>query len=490
MRYTPNPDSTVKEMLHTLGLSSLDDLFVDIPETIRIKCKLPQASGQSEMSVTQQLKQLAQDNISTEDCPIFLGAGCYDHYIPAAVKHLLQRSEFYSAYTPYQPEISQGILQAIFEYQSLVCRLLDMDIANASLYCGGSALAQACQIAADTAKKRRILIPETLHPDYKKIIRTYNISDKLILDYIPSKNGQIDLEVLDNMLDGNDDIAAVIIQYPNFYGIMEEVGKISKMVHDAQALLIMSVDPIPQAMLRSPGSWGADIAVGDGQTLGNPMSFGGPHLGFMAVRQDLLRKIPGRLVGETVDSHGLRSYVLTLQAREQHIRREKANSNICSNEALNALAAAMYLVFTGPLGLKQAAYCSHHMAQYAHTELERLGFSFPYSAPFFREFAVSVDDPAGLNDYLLSNGIIGGYELPGALLLAFTEKRRREEVDELVLHMREFCFGSDNFSSESNQNESEDRQDKPENCGSVNENLKNDEKQPEAVRKNKGGLEQ
>ena len=330
MRYTPNPDSAVKEMLQSMGLSSMEDLFIDIPEEIRARCVLPEIGGLSEMSVAQQMEQLAQDNISTEDCPIFLGAGCYDHYIPAAVKHLLQRSEFYSSYTPYQPEISQGILQAIFEYQSLICRLLNMDFANASLYCGGSALAQACQIAVETTKKTRVLLPATLNPDYIRIIRTYNISGKMALDYIPEKNGRFDLEVFDSMMD--DDVAATVIQYPNFYGILEDVRRIIEITRRTKALVIMSVDPIPQAMLRSPGSWGVDIAVGEGQTLGNPMNFGGPHLGFMAVRKELLRKIPGRLVGETVDSQGLRSYVLTLQAREQHIRREKANSNICSNE--------------------------------------------------------------------------------------------------------------------------------------------------------------
>lgn len=444
MRYTPNPDSVVKKMLSSMGLSSLDDLFVDIPSEIREKCRIPENSGMSEMSVRQQIEQLAQDNLCSEDGPIFLGAGCYDHYIPAAISHLLSRSEFYSSYTPYQPEISQGILQAIFEYQTLICRLTGMDVANASLYCGGSALAQACQIATETTKNRKVLLPATLHPDYAQIVRTYGISGSMQIETIPESNGMIDLEKLTDLLD--DTVGAVVIQYPNFYGIMENVGSIIDAVRKTKALVIMSVDPIPLAMLKSPGEWGADIAVGDGQTLGNPMSFGGPHLGFMAVNSKLLRKIPGRLVGETVDSRGQRAFVLTLQAREQHIRREKANSNICSNQALNALAAAMYLIFVGPLGLKQAANCSHHLAQYAHSELQKAGFTFPFSAPFFREFAVNVPNPSALNDFLISGGIIGGYELKDALLLAFTEKRRREEIDELVAMMKEFCFdnGSEN----------------------------------------------
>ncbi|MDO5552977.1 MAG: aminomethyl-transferring glycine dehydrogenase subunit GcvPA [Planctomycetia bacterium] len=436
MRYTPNPDPVVKEMLQTLGLSSLDDLFADIPENIRKKCTLPEGAGLSEMSLRRQLEQLALDNVCTEDCPIFLGAGCYDHYIPAAVSHLLARSEFYTAYTPYQPEISQGILQSIFEYQTLMCRLTGMAVANASLYCGGSALAQACQIAAEVTGKKRVLLPTSLHPDYARIVETYAISGKMAVEYIPCPGGVVDPVALDSLL--NDQTAAVVIQYPNFYGNLEEVDRLVALARSVNAMVIMSVDPIALALLKSPGEWGADIAVGDGQPLGNPMNFGGPHLGFMAVTEKLMRKIPGRLVGETVDSRGQRSFVLTLQAREQHIRREKANSNICSNEALCALAACMYLAFVGPLGLKQAALNSHRLAWYAREEFTKAGFHFPYHAPFFREFVVSIRDPHAMNEYLLENGIIGGYELDGGLLLAFTERRTREEVDELVLRMKEF----------------------------------------------------
>lgn len=436
MRHIPNPDPVVKEMLQTMGLSSLDDLFVDIPEDIRKRCALADGAGLSEMSLRRQLEQLALDNVCTEDCPIFLGAGCYDHYIPAAVSHLLARSEFYTAYTPYQPEISQGILQSIFEYQTLICRLTGMAVANASLYCGGSALAQACQIAADLSGKRRVLLPTTLHPDYARIVETYAISGKMSVEYIPCPAGVVDPVALESLLD--DQVAAVVIQYPNFYGNLEEVDRLIALARSVKAIVIMSVDPISLALLKSPGEWGADIAVGEGQSLGNPMNFGGPHLGFMAVTEKLMRKIPGRLVGETIDTRGQRSFVLTLQAREQHIRREKANSNICSNEALCALAACMYLAFVGPLGLKQAALNSHRLAWYAREEFGKAGFRFPYHASFFREFAVAVTNPRAMNEYLLENGIIGGYELDGAVLLAFTERRTREEVDELVLRMKEF----------------------------------------------------
>ncbi len=438
MRYTPNSDVDVKEMLKATGLASLDDLFSDIPEEIKSICLLPESPGMSEMALRQDMESLALENLSAEDCPIFLGAGCYDHYIPAAVTHLLQRSEFYTTYTPYQPEISQGILQSIFEYQSLICNLTGMDVANASLYCGGSAMAQACQVAAETTKRKRILIPATVNPDYMQIARTYSISGAMEIEIVPEKNGLIDQQMFQQMLD--DTVAAVVIPYPNFYGNLEDVSRFVQGAHETKALVIMVVDPFALALLKSPGEWGADIAVGDAQVLGNPMSFGGPHLGFMAVTNKLLRKIPGRLVGQTNDANGNRMFVLTLQAREQHIRREKANSNICSNEALNALAASMYLAFVGPQGFKQAAMCSHHLAQYARDQLKRAGFRMLHDAPVFREFAVAVDDPAGLNRWLLDNGIIGGYEIEGGMILAFTEKRQRDEIDELVRLMREYCF--------------------------------------------------
>ena len=438
MRYTPNSDADVKDMLKATGLASLDDLFSDIPEEIKSICLLPESPGMSEMALRQDMESLALENLSAEDCPIFLGVGCYDHYIPAAVTHLLQRSDFYTTYTPYLPEISQGILQSIFEYQSLICNLTGMDVANASLYCGGSALAQACQVAAETTKRKRILIPATVNPDYTRIAQTYSISGSMEVEIVPEKNGLVDCDAMKQTLD--DTVAAVVIPYPNFYGNLEDIGRLVQLAHDAKALAIMAVDPFVLALLKSPSEWGADIAVGDAQVLGNPMSFGGPHLGFMAVTNKLLRKIPGRLVGQTNDANGNRMFVLTLQAREQHIRREKANSNICSNEALNALAASMYLAFVGPQGFKQAAMCSHHSAQYARNQLKEAGFKMLHDAPVFREFAVAVADPAGLNRWLLDHGIIGGYEIEGGMILAFTEKRQREEIDELVRLMREYCF--------------------------------------------------
>ena len=448
MRYIPNPENEINEMLSFLGLSSLDDLFSDIPAEIRQKCALASnVHGESELSVLRRLEQLARENWSADDTPIFLGAGCYDHYIPAAVDYLLERSEFSTSYTPYQPEISQGILQGIFEYQTLICRLTGMAVANASLYCGGSALAAGCRIAAEATRKHKVLLPASLHPEYAQIVKSaaiahfYETVDVPIIDTdsVGSPSGVIDLNALDSLLD--DDVAAVVIPYPNFFGCLEPVGTIVKMVHaKTKALVIMSVDPFTLALLKPPGEWDADIAVGDAQVLGNRMSFGGPHLGFMAVTEKLLRKIPGRLVGQTVDDRGNRSFVLTLQAREQHIRREKANSNICSNQALCALATSMYLTFVGPDALKQAAEIAYRLTCYAKDRFGRAGFKLRYSAPCFQEFAVLVDRPTEANEFLLENGIIGGYELKDALLFAFTEKRTREEIDQLVETMAEFAF--------------------------------------------------
>lgn len=460
MRYTPNPEYKIAEMLSVLGLSSLDDLFNDIPDEIRQRCiftdNLP---GESELAVRRRLEQLARDNWSADDAPIFLGAGCYDHYIPSAVDYLLERSEFSTSYTPYQPEISQGILQGIFEYQTLICRLTGMAVANASLYCGGSALAAACRVAAEATKKHKILLPVSLHPEYAQIVKSaaiagfYDTVDIPIVasDTDETPSGIIDLDAFARLLD--DDTAAVVIPYPNFYGCLEQVDKIIEKVRSkTKALVIMSVDPFSLALLKSPGEWGADIAVGDAQVLGNHMSFGGPHLGFMAVTDKLFRKIPGRLVGQSVDDRGNRSFVLTLQAREQHIRREKANSNICSNQALCALATLMYLTFVGPEALKQAAEFSHRLTYYAKSRFEHAGFQLRYSAPVFQEFAVCVDYPAEANDFLLENGIIGGYELEDALLFAFTEKRTCEEIDELVDTMSEYMFPEKKSDTEAGEN--------------------------------------
>lgn len=430
MKYTPNPQAVVNDMLQSIGMNSIDELFTDIPDDLKLDRNLNLGDGLCEMEIKKELQSLAQKNINLDQYPCFLGAGAYDHYIPAALDQLLLRSEFYTTYTPYQPEISQGILQSIFEYQTLICKLTGMEVSNASMYDGGSALAEACNLACESGRKKKVLVPSTIHPEYIEILKTYAISDRMEILVVPEKDGTVDVEQMIAMI--AKDTACVVIQQPNFYGNIEEVEEIEKAIHQNKGAFIMAVDPISLAVLKSPAEWSADIVVGEGQSLGNSLSFGGPYLGFMASSKKFMRKIPGRIVGQTVDTEGKRSFVLTLQAREQHIRREKASSNICSNQALNALTATIYLSLIGEKGLKDIALRSYQLAVYAHDELKKKGLEFKCQKPFFREFAVKVKDPAAVNKRLLDNGIIGGYELEDALLLAFTEKRNKEEIDKLV----------------------------------------------------------
>ncbi|HRY12708.1 MAG TPA: aminomethyl-transferring glycine dehydrogenase subunit GcvPA [Syntrophomonadaceae bacterium] len=431
MKYTPNPNPVVDEMLQTMGLSSLSQLFSDIKPELQLDRELNIPGGCGEMELRSHLKELAARNRNTEDFPCFLGAGAYDHYIPAALEQLLLRSEFYTAYTPYQPEISQGILQSIFEYQTMICSLTGLDVSNASLYDGGSALAEACSLACVNSKgRRKVVIPDTVHPEYLQILKAYSLSGHMDIVVVPGRGGAADIEAMLAAID--DQTAGVVIQQPNFFGIIEDAASIEQAVHAHKGLLIMAVEPISLAVLKSPGEWGADIAVGEGQPLGLSLSMGGPYLGFMAARKALMRKIPGRIVGQTTDLDGKTAYVLTLQAREQHIRRELAASNICSNQALCALAASMYLTFVGPRGLKDIAVRCHQLALYARQALEKVGLHLKFEQPFFNEFAVSISNPSAANRRLLENGIIGGYELEDALLLAFTEKRTTAEIDRLA----------------------------------------------------------
>jgi len=430
MAYTPNPKKVTDEMLHSIGLNSMQELFGDIPDDIKLNRPLNLEPGCSEIELRRYMLELAGKNINVEQYPCFLGAGAYDHYVPAVVDQILQRSEFYTAYTPYQPEISQGILQAIFEYQTLICQLTGMEVSNASMYDAGTALAEACQMACEASKRMRILIPDTVHPEYAKILNTYCISGKMQVTMVESHTGTADVDRMVEMIDK--ETAAVVIQHPNFYGNLEDINRIEQAVHQQKGLLIMIVDPISLGVLKSPGAYGADIVVGEGQSLGNGLNFGGPYLGFMASSKKFMRKLPGRIVGQTLDFNGQRAFVLTLQAREQHIRREQASSNICSNQALNALAASIYLSMIGAQGLKEIAVRCHQLAVYARDEFKKSGLQLKYEQPFFKEFALRVKDPGGLNRMLLDNDIIGGYELDDALLLAFTEKRSRMEIDKLV----------------------------------------------------------
>ncbi len=437
--YIPVTDEDEKEMLNSIGLNSLDELFSDIPESIKLKKSLSLPEGLSELELSRYLDSLANKNLSTSELTCFLGAGAYDHYIPALIKHIVSKSEFYTAYTPYQAEISQGTLQCIFEYQSMICELTGLDAANASMYDGATACTEAALMAVDSTRKKKILVSKTVHPETRKVVETYTKFKDIELIEIDMEDGVTDLEKLKSAIDNK--TAGVILQNPNFFGIIEDVKEVEKITHDNKALLIMSVDPISLGILKSPGELGADIAVGEGQSLGNNMSFGGPYVGFMATKAKLMRKMPGRIVGQTQDLDGKRGFVLTLQAREQHIRREKATSNICSNEALNALAAAIYLTTIGKKGIKEVAYQSTQKAHYAFNKVTNSGKFKPlFNKPFFKEFAVvSEKEPAIINDELLKNKILGGYSLgknyasyKNALLFCVTEKRTAQEIDKLV----------------------------------------------------------
>ncbi len=437
--YIPNTVSQQNEMLSEIGMTSIDELFADIPDNVRLKQGLDLPKAKSEMELVHHMRQLSAKSCNIDEYTCFLGAGAYDHYIPSIVSHMISRQEFYTAYTPYQPEISQGTLQAIFEYQTMICRLTGMDVANASMYDGASALAEAAAMACSAKKRKEILIPECVHPESREVLCTYAKFGGYDVIQTGIRDGRTDISDIESKISGN--TAAVIIQNPNFFGSIEDIEEIVKLAHENKSLVIVSCDPISLAILKSPGEAGADIAVGEGQSLGNTLSFGGPYLGFFAVKKELMRKMPGRIVGETVDKNGKRGFVLTLQTREQHIRREKATSNICSNQSLNALSAAIYLTTMGKQGLKEAALLSTQKAHYACEQLIKTGLFVPaFNSPFFKEFAVKYKgDVEKLNKKLLKKKIIGGYELgkdypefKDCWLLAVTEKRTRDEIDSLV----------------------------------------------------------
>ncbi|MFO7637141.1 MAG: aminomethyl-transferring glycine dehydrogenase subunit GcvPA [Clostridia bacterium] len=438
--YIPNTPSQVEEMLRQIGVGSVEDLFSVIPDKIRMKRSLDLPEGLTEMELQKHMSRLAGKNQGADKLVCFLGAGVYDHYVPAVVDHLVSRSEFYTAYTPYQAEISQGILQAIFEYQTMICSLTGLEASNASMYDGASALAEACTIAHASSRDRNtILLARSVHPQSQETVRTYlKYRDAKILE-VGYENGRLDLEELEKKCD--EKTAAVCIQTPNFFGVMEDMESISRIVKQKGAMFIVSVDPFSLALFEPPGSYGADFAVGEGMNLGSPMSFGGPTLGFIATAREHIRKMPGRIVGETVDNRGKRGYVLTLQAREQHIRREKATSNICSNQALCALAATIYLAVVGKQGLKDIALRCMGNARYTYDKLLETGqFKEVFTAPFFKEFTLSPkQDPVILNKRLLDHGFLGGYplgsqyaDIENGWLVAVTEKRTRQEMDDFA----------------------------------------------------------
>lgn len=444
--YIPNTEAQQQEMLAGIGMTKTEDLFADIPQKVRLKRKLDIPEAMSEMELSAHMRQLASRNRNTDEYACFLGAGAYDHYIPACIPSLLSRQEFYTAYTPYQPEISQGTLQAIFEYQTMICSLTGMDVANASMYDGASALAEAASMACQTTGRHEILVAASAHPESRQVLSSYSRFSGNKVTELCYQDGRLDMVSLDEKLSAN--TSAVILQSPNFFGIIEDVKEIAEMAHRKGALCIVSCDPISLAILKSPGELGADIAVGEGQPLGNPLSFGGPYLGFFAARKKFLRRMPGRIVGETVDKNERRAFVLTVQTREQHIRREKATSNICSNQALNALAATIYLTVMGKQGLRKVAMLCTQKAHYAYQHLLETGAFTPcFQAPFFKEFTVQFNgDVSNLNDKLMEQGIIGGFalekeypSLKNGYLVAVTEKRTKEEIDRFVRKAATLC---------------------------------------------------
>ncbi len=442
MTYIPHSLKERDAMLATIGVKSLEDLFKDIPAEHRYpKLDLPPAL--TEMEAAAELGELASGNENLQsDLVSFLGAGAYNHYIPAAVDHILRRGEFYTAYTPYQPEISQGTLQGIFEYQSLICALTGMDVSNASHYDGATAVAEAANMAYAQfrGKRNRVVISPTVNPQYRATMRTYvqGMGLELAGDD-PNANLDAGPEALETLIDDN--TALVIVQYPDFFGRIYDFSKLIEIAHGKGALFCIAANPTALGLLKTPGDMGADIVVGEGQPLGIPLSFGGPYLGFFTTRKQYIHKMAGRLAGETLDNRGQRAFVLTLTAREQHIKRERAISNICSNEGLLALAAALYLSLLGQTGLRQVAELCYHKAHYAADQISKLkGYSLCFDAPFFHEFSVCCPSPvAEINDHLLEHGILGGYDLgqdypalQDHMLIAVTEMNTRDEIDALV----------------------------------------------------------
>lgn len=443
-KYISHTPEEVKEMLGVIGKNSVDELFSDIPAGVRFSKDLDLEESKSEIEVRRILHSLASKNKGTDELICFLGAGAYDHYIPSIVKNIASRSEFYTSYTPYQPEISQGTLQAIFEFQSMICELTGMEVSNASLYDGSTAAAEACLMTADSNKKNVVVISKTVNPLTRKVLKTYLKMQDLEMVEIGMKEGKTDMDALKESL--HDKVAAVLVQSPNFLGILEDVEAMEPLIHDNKSALVLSVDPLSLGLLKTPAELNVDIVVGEGQALGNSLNFGGPYLGFMAATNKFLRKMPGRIVGESVDQNGNKAYVLTLQAREQHIRRSKATSNICSNQGLIALMATIYMSVMGKQGIREVGEQIVSKIDYLKDQLESNSLGkIKFSSPFFKEIAVDFGkDITDLNKKLLEKGFLGGYDLgkdypdlKGVMLLCVTEKRSKSEIDGLVQAIKE-----------------------------------------------------
>ena len=416
MSYVLNTPDDQRAMLRQIGADSVEELFASIPAALRLQRPLQVPAAQSEMELTQHMQHLAGRNQHAGSTVCFLGGGSYDHFVPAVVDTVAGRSEFYTAYTPYQAEASQGSLQAFFEFQTLICQLTGLDVANASLYEGGSAVAEAVLMAMNVSTKRhKIVIADSVHPEYRLSLSTYLANLDAQITTLPTPDGYLNPDDVKRVLD--DETVCLVVQHPNFFGNLEEARALGEIAHARGALFIVSFDPISLGLLQRPGHYGADIAVAEGQSLGTPMQYGGPYLGILACREEFVRKMPGRLVGQTVDRHGKRCWVLTLQTREQHIRREKATSNICTNQGLLALRAAAYLAALGPQGLKETAELCVRKAHYAAEQLAKVaGAGLRFKRPFFKEFTLSVPgDAPALLERLLKRGIHGGLAWAGGI---------------------------------------------------------------------------
>lgn len=438
-RYLPMTDTDQQEMLQEIGIKAVDELFADIPEKLRFKGEMKIDKALNEVELTRYMMGLANKNANTLEYSSFLGAGAYEHYMPSVVNHVILRSEFYTAYTPYQPEISQGELQAIFEYQTMICELTGMDVANASMYDGPTALAEAAAMSFGFGKTNKIVISKAVHPEARSILQTSAKGLGMEIVEIDVADGVTDMTALEGAVDEN--TAAVIVQHPNFFGNLEDLAQVEQITHSQKGLMIVSSNPIALGTLQPPGAYGADVVVGDAQPFGIPTSFGGPHCGYFAVSTKLMRKIPGRLVGQTTDDNGKRGFVLTLQAREQHIRREKATSNICSNQALLAIAASVAMTALGKNGVQEMALLNIQKAHYAKSKLSKIkGAEVVFNQPFFNEFVLKLSKPVKeVNHKLLEKGIIGGYdvgldysELTQHMLVAVTEIKTKDEIDQFA----------------------------------------------------------
>ncbi|MCI6687986.1 MAG: aminomethyl-transferring glycine dehydrogenase subunit GcvPA [Prevotella stercorea] len=431
-KFFPQTKEEIEQMLKQAGMNSLDDLYADVPEQIRFRGEYDLPEPMSETEIRSLFDKLGEKN---RRLTVFAGAGCYDHYTPAVVPNIISRSEFLTSYTPYQAEISQGTLHYIFEYQSMMAELTGMDVSNASMYDGSTATAEAAIMAlASTKKTDTVLVSASVDPKVLNVVKTYAHFHGFNVELIAENDGATDKEQMDARLEKGG-VAGVIVQQPNYHGIVEDFSGFADSCHAHKSLFIVNSVAADLALLKTPGEWGADVAVGDGQSLGIPMSFGGPSVGYMCCTEKLMRKMPGRIVGKTVDNRGQRVFVLTLQAREQHIRRQKATSNICSNESLMALFVTIYMSVMGKEGVKEAAQMSYDGAHYLHDALIATGlFSDKYERPFFNEFCVKYNgDVDRLQQRFIENGILGGVKVDAdTLMFAVTEKRTKEEIDKLV----------------------------------------------------------